>query len=405
MLISTRTLALVCGVFLAAGTMLSSMGPILPALAARTGASLATMSGIFTALSGGVVLTQPGFGPASDRLGLRTVLAAGMALMGFAMLAASMAVGIVALLASAFLAGLGFGWVIAAGNMLVAGMFATHRATALNGVNIFFGIGAIIGPAVVGQAGARLGLPQAALWLGGGLMLALTPMLLWLAGSPAPGQPNPEVAGVPIPQAAIWPLGLLLLIYTGAEIGFAGWVTVYMAQSAGLAVADAALAASAFWLALTGGRILGAALGMRMTARALLLLALFGLLSGAGMLALSVGNYWPSLASVLLIGLACGPVFPTTLALITAAARSGNRAAGMALGLGNSGGLVLPALMGLALARYGPPTMAGVILACALAMLALGAFALRGAAAPPRSSAHMEPGEAGRANPPTPPLA
>jgi fucose permease len=133
--------------------------------------------------------------------------------------------------------------------------------------------------------------------------------------------------------------------------------------------------------------MLGAALGMRLTAPTLLLMALCGLLAGAGLLMLSVGSYWPSLAGVLLLGLSCGPVFPTALALITAAARGGNGAAGLALGLGNSGGLVLPALLGLTLARYGPSAMIGTLLAFAIAMLALGVFALRNVGAPPTLAA------------------
>ena len=376
---STRTLALICGAFLAAGTMLSSMGPSLPFLAEHTGQSLATMSWIFTALSGGVVLVQPGFGPMSDRLGLRTVLVAGMALMGCAVLVVSLSTNVIGLLTAALLVGAGFGGVIAAGTVLVSRLFADHRATALNGVNVFFGVGSVLGPTVVGQVGARLGLPQAALWLGGGIMLALVPLVLWLVTSPPAERPATEISGTATSPASVWLIGLLLLIYTGTEIGFAGWVTVYMARSAGLALTEAALMASAFWLALTGGRVLGAVLGMRITARALLLTALCGLLLGAGLLSLSVGgSYGFALAGVLLLGLSCGPVFPTSLALITAAARGGNNAAGLALGMGNSGGLVLPALMGLLLARYGPSAMVAMLVVCALAMLSLGVFALRG---------------------------
>ncbi len=374
---AVRSLILACGVFLASGTMLASLGPCLPFLAGRTGEDLASLSWVFTALSAGVVLMQLGFGPASDRLGLRGVLALGMALMGGGMLAVTLATSLPALLAAAGLAGVGFGGVIAAGNLLVARMFEARSATALNGANVFFGVGSIIGPLIVGQAGARLGLPQAALWAGGALIVALAPLVLWLAGSPGPAsRPRPGPAGELPPAAPVWLLGVLLLIYTGTEVGFGGWVTIYMQRSAGLTLADAALVASAFWLALTGGRVLGAALGMRFTARGLLLTALAGLAAGALLMALSLGAPARSLAGALLMGLSCGPVFPTLIAVITTAARGSSGAAGLALGLGNSGGLVLPALFGLLLASYGPPAMIGVVLACALAMLVTGALAM-----------------------------
>ncbi|NNJ13378.1 MFS transporter [Chloroflexales bacterium ZM16-3] len=384
-----RTLILACGVFLASGTMLASVGPCLPFLSGRTGQDLASLSWVFTAFSGGVVLMQVGFGPASDRLGLRGVLAAGMALMGGGMLWVTLATSLLALLAAAGLAGVGFGGIIAAGNLLVAHMFEARSATALNGVNVFFGVGAIVGPVIVGQAGDRLGLPQVALWAGSALILILAPLVLWLAGSPEQGgqggQGGAGEGGGRKTASPVWILGLLLLIYTGTEVGFGGWVTVYMQQSAGMALADATLVASAFWLALTGGRMLGAALGMRFTARVLLLVALSGLTAGALLLALSVGAPGRSLAGALLLGLACGPVFPTVIAVITTTARGDSRAAGLALGIGNSGGLVLPALFGLLLVRFSPQAMISVVLACSLAMLATGVVALRDASPKPRS--------------------
>jgi fucose permease len=373
-----RTLILTCCVFLASGTMLASVGPSLPFLARQTEQELATLSWVFTAFSAGVVLAQTVFGRATRRYGLRLVIVAGMAVMGGGMLWTTLATSLTALLSISALAGFGFGGVIAGGNVLVANLFAERSATALNGVNVFFGVGAILGPVIVGQADERLGMPQAALWIGSALILALAPLMLWLAGAPqAPSAEEAHAPAVAPLRATAWLLGILMLIYTGTEVGFAGWVTVYMQRSAGMGIAEATLVASAFWLALTAGRVIGAALGMRVTARALLLTSLAGLLAGAALLALSVGAPGPSLAGALLLGLSCGPVFPTALSVVTMAARGDGGAAGLALGLGNCGGLVLPALFGLLLASYGPPAMIGVVLACAMVMLALGAFTLR----------------------------
>src|SRR6266536_1707543 len=136
-----RTMALACGVFLMAGITLAGLGPTLPHLAVNVGYDLAALGWLFTAISAGVVLAQFGAGPASDRLGQRPVLSAGMLLIS---------------------------------------------AAALNGVNVFFGIGSMIGPVVSGVAGARLGLPQAALWVGAGLLIALAPTVLGRMARPRP---------------------------------------------------------------------------------------------------------------------------------------------------------------------------------------------------------------------------
>ena len=365
-----RTLLLACGVFLAAGTVLSGIGPALPALAARSGQNVAALGALFTALSAGVVLTQLVVGRASDRWGLPVVLAAGMALMALGALLLALGASLLALLLAALVAGMGFGGVIAAGNVLVARLFPARSAAALNGANVFFGVGSIVGPLLAGIAGARLGVPYAALVLGAAALLLLAPLI-------GRRPPPPTIVGAGAEGDAgrgagtLWLFGVVLLIYTGTEVGLGGWITVYLIASAGLAPEMAALGASGFWLGLTSGRALGAALGLRLAPPNLLLLSLVAVLLGALALAAGLGRPLASLASIVLLGLACGPVFPTVLAVIAGATGGSNRAAAHVLTLGNGGGLILPALLGVLLGRYGPGAMVGVVLVAALAMLTI----------------------------------
>ena len=93
-------LAFVCGVFLAAGIVLSGLGPALPFLATRSGQDVAALGGLFTALSAGVIVAQFIAGPAGDRLGQRLVLAAGMVLAGLAAAAVALSSNLVAMLAA-----------------------------------------------------------------------------------------------------------------------------------------------------------------------------------------------------------------------------------------------------------------------------------------------------------------
>lgn len=367
-----RTLLLACGVFLAVGIVLSGIGPALPALAARSGQDVAALGALFTALSAGVVLTQLIVGRASDRWGLPAVLAAGMAVMALGALLLALGASLLALLLAALLAGIGFGGVLAAGNVLVARLFPARSAATLNGANVFFGLGSIAGPLLAGVAGARLGIPGAALVLGAVALLLLAPLL---ARRSAPPTPASAAAGGDGEQGrgagALWLFGVVLLIYTGTEVGLGGWITVYLIASAGLAPEMAALGASGFWLGLTSGRALGAALGLRLAPPNLLLLSLVSVLFGALALAAGLGRPLASVVGIVLLGLACGPVFPTVLAVIAGATGASNRAAARVLTLGNSGGLILPALLGVLLGRYGPGAMVGVVLASALAMLLL----------------------------------
>src|SRR3954454_1206938 len=183
-----RTLAIVCTVFLAAGVALSGFGPALPLLAQHIEQDIAVLGGLFTAISLGIILTQFGASLVSARFGQRFVLAVGMLLMGSGGIGVTFGRSLPILLAGALLFGFGFGGVLAAGNVLVGQLFSTRSAAALNGVNLFFGVGSMLGPAIAGQAGLRLGTPQTALWVGAGLLLALVPMVLIYAARP-PTQP------------------------------------------------------------------------------------------------------------------------------------------------------------------------------------------------------------------------
>jgi fucose permease len=375
-----RTLALACGVFLTAGLILAGLGPSLPQLALNVGYDIAALGWLFTTFSSGVVLAQLGAGLASERFGLRPVLTAGMLVMSAGILGVTLSASLATLLASGLLGGLGFGCVLAAGNVLVAGLYPARSAAVLNGANVFFGIGSVLGPAAVGLASARLGLPLASLWTAAALLAALAPALL-VGRSRAPRRPapTPERAGDGAARAplATWLLGVLLLIYIGTEVGFGAWVTVYMIESVGLAQPAAALVASGFWLALTLGRVLATLLGMRMSPPALLLTALLGMLAGALALNLGVGGVGWSIAAVLLLGLSCGPVFPTILALATAAGQANRSAASVVLAVGNCGGLIFPLAIGLLLSRFGPPAVAWLVLGTTATMVALHAAIAR----------------------------
>ena len=148
-----RTLALVCAAFLAAGVTLSGVGPALPLLALHIEQDIAVLGGLFTAISLGIILTQFGAGLASARFGQRFVLAVGMLLMGCGGSGVTFGRSLPILLAGALLFGIGFGGVLAAGNVLVGQLFPTRSAAALNGVNLFFGVGSMLGPAIAGLAG------------------------------------------------------------------------------------------------------------------------------------------------------------------------------------------------------------------------------------------------------------
>jgi len=370
------TLALACGVYTAAGLSLSSLGPSLPSLAAHVGQPVATVGAQFAAFSLGTVLVQLAAPPLGARFGQRAVLGLGAMLLGLGMIGESLSGSLALLLAFALLAGLGFGCVLVAGVLLVTRLYPERGASALNLVNLFFGVGAIIGPLVAELARARFGAPEAALILGAIVLIALAPLLA-LASEAAVVAGQAAAAG-PVPWGTVLLLGLLLLVYSGTEIAVGGWATLYLEMSAGMAPAAVALALSGFWLALTAGRALGALLGLRISMLALLGGSLALILLAAALLLATVGQASASVLALALLGLGCGPVFPTTMALVTAISGGRSAAASFALAVGNLGAGSIPPLLGVVLNESGPRAGVLLLLAAALVLpLLLAAVALR----------------------------
>jgi fucose permease len=171
---------------------------------------------------------------------------------------------------------------------------------------------------------------------------------------------------------ALWALGGLLLLYVGVEVGVGSWAITYLGRAASVGIEPAALAASGYWLALTAGRLVGAAVGGRLGSRGLLTLALSGTFAGSLVLLLSSGNAAVMVAGLLLMGASLGPVYPTVVALTTATFPYGPARAGAAvMALGSVGGMVLPWLLGATIEWGGAYTSIAVAATGALAMLAL----------------------------------
>ncbi|HEY7983223.1 MAG TPA: MFS transporter [Ktedonobacterales bacterium] len=382
-----RILFVACLNFVTIGLLSAAVGPLLPTLARQTGSPLGALGALISALFAGALIAQVAGGPLNDRLGARPVLVAGLALLaaGAVGIAASHALPLTLL--CGVVAGVGHGAIDLGTSVLVAVTFARRSVVALNLLNVFFGLGAAAGPAVVSFALDRWGTPLPALWLIVALAVPLAPLLAWLPlPPPATRTLTTERAALAIYRAPLlWLLAALVLLYVGLENGLGGWVAVYIQRTTALTLAQGALVASVFWGALTAGRMVAAIAGARLaalTSRTLLLASVATALLGALALVAGTGNAGVTVAAVALIGLGFGPIFPTVMAVTTGAfPDSPGRAVGVAQTAGSLGGIAIPWLLGLALLGFGARSGALFVAAGVLALLAAAWLALRRAGA------------------------
>jgi fucose permease len=342
--------------FVVAGMATTLLGPILPALTQRWAMSDVVAGSLFTAqfLSS---MTATLFAPAiAARIGARgalalgfTLLAAGTATIGVA----PHAIGVVATVVY----GLGLGFVLPLTNMSVAAIRPDRAASALSLVNVSWGLGAVIWPMAVRSFATPEGVavPMAGLAIACAMM-AITcrfavPAALLTAGDRGGNDvvaPHPEApqAGRDLAARAAL-LGTLIFLYVGTENAVAGWVAEFARRMVAGSTTVWALAPTAFWGALTAGRLL-AALALRHISEFVLIR--FGLaLATLGVLAILFAASTPGgvIAGAAAAGFGLSAIFPLLWAIVTRSIGAMAPAtAGPLYAAGGLGGAVMPWLVG-----------------------------------------------------------
>ncbi|MER5209914.1 MFS transporter [Streptomyces sp. NPDC002838] len=303
-------------------------------------------------------------------LGNRQILGASYLLMAVGAAGFALAPNWPAALAMALLAGLGFGGIDYGLNQLFAVGFG-HRSTAmLNILNAHFGIGAILGPALIGAVGSA---HYPAVFLG--FALANLPLLLCLRGvrDRAPGpQSGPEADGGRVLGRSLGSVlavfVALYVLHVGIEAGVGGWEPTHL-ETVGYGAGAAATATSVYWLMMTVGRFLVAPIALRFSAQTIITV------SCAGMTVCLLLASIPALAPYAYagVGLFIAPIFPTGLPWLHRAAPRARRAGALVIAASMVGGVAAGPALGKAIEEAGiravPLLLCGVSALCLAATL------------------------------------
>jgi fucose permease len=330
-----------CVGFVLIGALQALYGPAIPAFREEFGLSPSAaglgLSAHFVGGVAGVLLFDRWFG----RIGNRRILGASYLLMAVGAAGFALAPDWPLALAAALLAGLGFGGIDYGLNQLFAVGFG-HRSTAmLNILNAHFGIGAILGPVVIGAVGAE---HYPAVFL----TFALVDLpLLWCLKGVRDKAPQPS-GTVPGSGAVLGrSLGSVLAVFValyvlhvGIEAGVGGWEPTHL-ETVGYGAGVAATATSVYWLMMTVGRFLVAPLALRFSAQTIITVSCAGMT--VCLLLASIGELAPYAYAG--VGLFIAPIFPTGLPWLHQAAPQARRAGALVIAASMAGGVVAgPAL-------------------------------------------------------------
>ncbi|MFZ1008384.1 MAG: MFS transporter [Candidatus Sulfotelmatobacter sp.] len=297
------------------GMIAAMLGTILPDLSDRFHLSPSQNGTIAFAQALGLILASLAVGPLLDDEGKKVGLVLGLAFISIVLFALPRSSGFRSIVFLLFLLGVGGGIVVTGANSLVSDVSESHRATALNLVNLFFGLGAFATPFIAANLFGRN-------WVRLCYTIA-TLTVLTLAFHVAAPMPGPTGSGrfvltdvAPVlGRPLLFMIGLFLFLYITCEVGIWNWLVRHLIAQ-GIPESRALNILS-----------LGFALGM-LIGRAGILPILSHVpaitVTMTGSVAMAITTFLmlrttrPAVALVLvfLAGISMAPVFPTTLAIV-----------------------------------------------------------------------------------------
>lgn len=297
------------------GMTAAMLGTILPDLSARFNLTPKQNGTIAFCQAVGLILASIGVGPLIDYEGKKVGLVLGLTLSALAVALLPRSNGFRSIASHLFLLGTGGGIIVTAANALGSDVDPAHRGTALNLLNIFFGLGGFATPFVsanlLGKNSTRLCHLIAAL-------AVVTVAVNLFAPIPPPASAQTFVfadIGSVLGRPVLGLCSVLLFLYVACEVGIWNWLVQHLIaqgvpQGRALNVLSFGFALGLLLGRSVASQILISVSGLTVTLAASVLMALltFAMLQTRN----------PMVAWVLtfLAGASMAPVFPTTIALI-----------------------------------------------------------------------------------------
>lgn len=261
----------------------------------------------------GLVLASLSAGPIIDTRGNKLALLAGLSLIVISLVGAPNAGGFPGLLMIFFILGLGGGIVVTAANALAGAVDPTRRGSALNFLNLFFGLGGIVTTYVASE---RIAPATLCYSIAG---LALITLLVNVATKmPSPsGEASFRLNEVPalLASPSLLLLSLFLFLYVACEVGVWNWMTKYLTAVNFDRTTAGHVVSYGFAFGILVGRLVVSRVIIKVPAKTVLLAAaIFMAITTYAMLSLT--STTAITVAVFCAGLSMAPVFPTVLAVV-----------------------------------------------------------------------------------------
>ena len=345
--------------FILIGANDGALGVLIPSMRLHYGVDKATIGLLFLFQTVGYLVAAFNSGLLVEKLGNRRFLVLGVVsfLLGVGTL--SLMPQFMVILIMMLPLGFGVAIIDAGLNTYIASM--PRNAALLNYLHAFYGIGALLGPLIASTILAiRWGWNSVYIvWIGMSLVLLIGFQLVFREqnisqreDTATRPESNVLLAALSVPM--VWIAALFMLIYVGAEVSVGSWTYSFLTEERHAPILLAGWMVSGYWIGLTLGRLTLARVTLRIGSERLILGCLVGVVIG-GLFVWLLPVYAVSAVGLGLIGFSFGPIYPTTIALISdrVSGRILPSVIGFMVSLGSIGAAICPWLAGLLAQRFG----------------------------------------------------
>lgn len=299
------------------GIVMISLGTINTFLASKLALDGLTIASLAALLPFGILIGSLVFGPIVDRYGYKIVLISCALLILIAIEGIAFASNFIFIQLSFFLIGFGGGAINGSTNALVADISAENKGARLSLLGVFYGIGALGMPMILGFMSRYFNYTSIVKVIGGFVLLPV--IFFAVIKFPEPkhkqGFPLKESIGL-LKEKTLILIGFVLFFESGIEGIVNNWTTTYLQKSIHADPKSALFALSSLVIALSLTRLVLGDLLKRIHPYLVLIGCLCFIAAGSVLMMLS-SSYIPSVIGLIFMGIGFAAGFPVMLGYVS----------------------------------------------------------------------------------------
>lgn len=311
-----KVFAAACMALFLFGMTLITLGSIMPSLTTKFETQGLSPGILVAVLPIGILLGSLVFGPIVDRYGYKLLLIVSVLISAISLEGLALTGSTILLYACIFLIGFGGGIINGGTSALVADISESNKGAALSLLGVFFGIGALGMPLLLGLLSQHYQYTTILSAVGLFMLLPVAYFIFTTFPNPKQAQGFPLTEGVKlVKQPVLLLTGFFLFFQSGVESLVNNWTTSYLQHDLGISNDKALYALSFSVVGLTVARLLLGSLLKNLSSFTVLLVSLI-LVATGGIVLYSTTSYSIAFAALILMGMGLAGGFPIILGYV-----------------------------------------------------------------------------------------